>query len=359
VSESKTMPSISSLQVIASKRSGGAETTFCRLNAALVERAQPTVAVVRCRSMLADTMPGNVPTQVMPMSSYVDLRTVHQLRALVRERGVDLVQSWMTRATWLTRVPKGCVHVARLGGYYRLRYFRHAHAWVVNTQGLRDWMLRAGFPVDRVEWISNFVVPPDASQPPPFSRQQIGVPEDALLIAAMGRLIPKKGFADLIRAFEGLDARAGGRPVHLMIMGRGPQTDELRALAAPMVDRVHFTGWVDNAITALPLADVFVCPSREEPYGNVMMEAWSLGLPVVSTRSDGGQELIEDRDNGLLCNVADPADLRRALRSVLEDDTLRQQIAGRGKEIFSQRHDQRRAVQAYLDFYERLRRRYG
>lgn len=350
---------LSSIQVIASKRSGGAETTFCRLNEALVGRAQPTMAVVRRDSVLAEALPPEVPARTLPMNSYVDLRTVCGLRSLVRERQVDVVQSWMTRATWLTRVPRGCVHVARLGGYYRLRYFRHAHGWIVNTRGLRDWMLRAGFPADRVEWISNFVVPPEASRPPPFTRKDLGVPEDALLIAAMGRLIPKKGFEDLIRAFEGVEAVIDGRPVHLVLMGRGPQDEVLRKLAAPMAGRVHFTGWVDQAITALPLADVFVCPSREEPYGNVMMEAWSLGLPVVSTRSDGGRELIEDEDNGLLCELADPADLRRALRRVLADRTLREHIAGRGRELFAQRHDRDRAVQAYLDFYARLRLRYA
>lgn len=350
---------IASLQVIASPRMGGAEMTFLRQVQGLRRAGHPVVAAVRRDSALVRALHGEPPLRELPMANYLDLRSALAIRALLREHRCAVVQSWMSRATWLTRAPRGCVHVSRLGGYYHARYFRHAHGWVTVTKGLRDWMLGKGFPADRVEYIRNFIPPLPAGTPPPFTRAQLGIPEDALLIVSMGRFIEKKGYQDLLPAFTALGAQAQGRPLHLLLMGRGPQQKELEALAADAAGRVHFPGWVDQPVAALPLADVFVCPSREEAHGNVMLEAWSQGLPVLSTRTDGGRELIVDGDNGLLCDVADSAGMAAALRRLIVSSGLREQLAGRGRETQRSRHDESASLQAYLAFYERLRRRYA
>jgi L-malate glycosyltransferase len=350
---------VRSLQVIASPRMGGAETTFVRQVHALRRAGHPVVAAVRTGSAVIAAV-GDAPVRCeLAMANYLDLRSVMAIRRLVREHRCDVVQSWMSRATWLTRAPRGSVHVSRLGGYYHARYFRHAHGWVTVTLGLRDWMLRKGFPADRVEYIRNFIPVLPAGTPPPFSRADLGIPEDALLVVSMGRFIDKKGYQDLIPAFVSLGAALQGRPLHLLLMGRGPQQKELESLAAPARGRVHFPGWVDQPVAALPLADVFVCPSREEAHGNVMLEAWSQRLPVLSTRTDGGSELIRDGDNGLLCEIGDAGGLRVQLHRLLTSADLRAQLAGRGLETQRTRHDESATVAAYLDFYGRLRRRFA
>lgn len=350
---------VRSLQVIASPRMGGAEHTFVRQVHALRRAGHPVVAAVRRRSAVVDAV-GDAPVRCeLAMKNYLDLRSVVSIRRLVREHQCDVVQSWMSRATWLTRSPRGCVHVSRLGGYYHARYFRHAHGWVTVTLGLRDWMLRKGFPADRVEYIRNFIPILPPGTPPPFTRAQLGIPDDALLVVSMGRFIDKKGYQDLIPAFVSLGAQLRGRPLHLLLMGRGPQQKELEALAQPARGRVHFPGWVDEPVAALPLADAFVCPSREEAHGNVMLEAWSQRLPVLSTRTDGGRELIQDGDNGLLCDIGDGAGMRAQLQRLLESADLREQLAGRGQETQRTRHDEKATVAAYLEFYERLKRRFG
>lgn len=346
----------SSLQVIASPRMGGAEMMFARLAQALAQRGQPTIAAVRRRAALVGALGDAVAIAQLPMAGYFDLRTTLAIRRLVREHGCGVVQTWMSRATWLTRAPRGCLHVARIGGYYRPRYFRHAHAWVTPTRTLRDWMVQAGFAPSRVAWLPNFV-PQPATLTPPFARADLGIPQDALLIVALGRFIDKKGFGDLLGAFTTLPPTLDRRPLHLLLMGRGPAEQALRALARAGGDgRVHITGWVSEPVAALRLGDIFVCPSREEAHGNVMLEAWMAGLPVISTRSDGGRELIEDGRSGLLCDIADPAGLAAALRRLGESAALRAQLAGRGREVFHERHGEQAVVAAWLDFYARMRR---
>ena len=350
---------IRSLQVIASPGMGGAEMTFLRQVQALNRAGHVTVAAVRRRSSLVGALEGQPLLHELSMANYLDLRSVIAIRSRAREHECQVVQSWMSRATWLTRAPRGCVHVSRLGGYYKAFYFRHAHGWVTVTEGLREWMIQQGFPADRVQYIRNFIPVLRAGTAPPFTRAQLGIPEDALLVISMGRLIDKKGYQDLLPAFASLGNTVAGRPLHLLVMGRGEQQREIEALAAAAPGRVHFPGWVDQPVAALQLADVFICPSREEAHGNVILEAWSQGLPVLSTRTDGGRELIADGDNGLLCDIGDIAGIAAVLRRVLESSDLRASLAGRGRETQHARHGERATIDAYLEFYERLMRRFG
>ncbi|MDD3764206.1 MAG: glycosyltransferase [Nevskiales bacterium] len=345
---------IRSLQVIGSPSMGGAENSFVRLVHALTAAGAPADAVTRSGSDVYRALGDHERRFQVPMRNYFDLGTVMRLRSMLREGAYPIVQTWASRATWLTWAPRGTVHVARLGGYYRLRYFRHADAWIVNTHGLREWMIANGFPSARVVQIDNFV--PECTQPPPFTRAEVGVPDDAMLSIAFGRLVAKKGFADLLRAMAALPERFDGRPHHLLLMGDGPQRAALEALVRELglEARVHFTGWIDVAVAALPLADVMICPSREEPLGNVILEAWSRRLPVVSTRTAGGNELIDDAVNGLLCAVQDPADLARAWRRLLSEPALSAELAARGHERFAARYSPQATVSAYADFYAGL-----
>ena len=353
------MSTVSSLHVLSSPHLAGAENTFLRCVQGLRRAGNPTHIAVKPGSPLARAFASPGAPYELPMRNYLDVPAVLRIRALIRQHQAEVVQSWMSRGTWLTRAPRGCLHVARLGGYYRARYFRHADAWVTVTHTLRKWMLSVGFPPDRVETIPNFVPDVPRDTPPPFSRHDLGIPEDALLIVSMGRLIGKKGYQDLIPAFIELGAQPRGRPLHLLLMGDGPMRAELQGLARAAPGRIHFTGWVDRAETALKLADLFVCPSREEAHGNVILEAWSQRLPVLATRCDGPAELILHEDDGYLAEVADPADLRRALATVIGNPTLMTQMAARGRAMFEERHSETAVVSAYVDFYQRMRMHAG
>lgn len=347
-------PRIASLQLIASPHIAGAETSLLRLVRAMIDAGHAVQVGVRSGSELARRLPDDGSLHRLPFRSYLDLPSVTQIRQLLERLQVPVVQTWASRATWLTRAPQGTVHVARLGGYYKLRYFRHADAWIVNTRGLRDWMVNKGFPPDRVEWINNFVPLAPPGHAPLLSRADHGVPADALLVISMGRFIDKKGFQDLIAAFARLPARIDDRPVHLMLIGDGSLLADLRAAAASLQERVHFTGWLDQPLPLLGLADVFVCPSRVEPLGNVVLEAWSQGLPVICTDTAGGTELIQDGDNGLLTPMRDGPRMAHAMERVLRDAELRGALAGHGRAYLHHRYSAQKTLDATLDFYRRM-----
>ncbi len=353
---------VGSLHVIGSKGLGGAERFFLRLTGALHEAGAPVRAVAPPGAVARELARGQVPWEALPMRGIWDLGAAWRLRRLAREGcpvQTGVVQTYMGRATRLTRLPRrgGPVHLARLGGYYDPAHYRHAHAWVANTRGIREHLLRAGFPAQRVFHIGNFVDPP--APPPPGAgeglRRRLGIPPEARVLLALGRLHPNKGFADLLAALEALAADGAGRPVHLLLAGDGPLRAELEARARrpALAGRCHLLGWVGEPAACFAAAELLVCPSRHEPLGNVILEAWAHGLPVVATATAGPAE-IAGQGQALLVPPGQPAALARALARVLEDEDLAGELAARGREAWEARHRREAVVGAYRELYRRL-----
>ncbi|HKJ72218.1 MAG TPA: glycosyltransferase, partial [Gammaproteobacteria bacterium] len=298
--------------------------------------------------------------QAVPMRSVWDLAARRRIGKAARRFNADIVQTYMGRATRLTHLRPGRrpVHVARLGGYYDLKGYRHAHAWVGNTRGICDYLVRGGLPARRVFPIGNFVEAAAPADPAELQRLRtaLGLPADALVVTALGRLHPNKGFADLLTAFSDLPAAVGERPVHLIVVGDGPLAAELRSQATELdLDRrLHWAGWQNDPAPYYELADLFVCPSRHEPLGNVILEAWSHGLPVLATRSLGAEELIRDQDTGALVPVGDPHALSHAMAGLLRDEGARHALAGAGTAEVRRSHSREAVVGAYRAMYGEL-----
>jgi len=119
----------------------------------------------------------------------------------------------------------------------------------------------------------------------------------------------------------------------LWIAGSGPEEARLKAMATALglEPRVRFLGWRDDPSALYRAADVCVFPSRYEPLGNVVIQAWAHGLPVVAAESQGPKALIEPGKDGLLTTIDDADALAQGVRRLLADKDLRAQIAGHGK----------------------------
>ena len=349
-----------SLHVIGGKGSGGAERFAVRLVNALARSGQPVAAVTVAGGEIARAIDPAVRQYDAPMLGVWDRYSRWKINRAIADFRPDVVQTYLGRATRIVRLThKHPVHLARLGGYYKLRGYRHAHAWVGNTQGLCDHLVANGFDATRVTRIGNFV---DA--PPTFGRDE----QDALrtkynldgcrVIAGVGRLHPVKGWDDLLQAFARLPAALDGQPLCLLAVGDGPLRKELEQLAAGLgiADRVRWAGWQDQPAALYQLADVFVCSSVSETLGNVILEAWTNRTLVVSTRAQGPLELIEDGVNGLLAPLSDPAGLAAVLNTALTlDPAQRARMIEAGEAEVARHYSEAAIVAAYIGLYARLR----
>ena len=136
-------------------------------------------------------------------------------------------------------------------------------------------MRHQGIAEARSHYLPNFA--PDLGGAAPAT---LGLPPGPLVLA-LGRLHRNKAFDVLIRALAHLPG------VQAVIAGDGPERGALEALARQegVADRVHMPGWRSDTAALLAAADLLACPSRLEPLGNVVIEAWSAGRPIVAARA--------------------------------------------------------------------------
>ncbi len=157
----------------------------------------------------------------------------------------------------------------------------------------------------------------------------------AVKFLAVGRLVEKKGFADLLRAFAVL-CQANGN-ASLRFVGDGPLRKSLEKLALELgVDsRVKFLGSLkrDAVLKELREADVFVHPSvvlangDQDGIPNVVLEAMACGLPVVGADIEGIREVIRSYQNGIVAKSGDVAALASAMEQLAQSSSLRSELS--------------------------------
>ena len=313
------------LHILGSARDGGAETYFLDLVTALHAEAGDQAAALRAHHHREETLAAAaVPYAVAPFGGPLDVRTRPRLRRFAREEEPSVAVAWMNRAARFT--PRGSPRVGRLGGYYDLKYYRGFDHLVANTADIGAWLRREGWPAERLSVIPNFAEPA-TTDAEPVARGTLDTPSDAPLLLAMSRLHPAKGLDVLLRALAHLPE------AWLWIAGSGPLEAELKAQAKSLgVDgRVRFLGWRSDASALYRTADLTVFPSRYEPLGNTVIQAWAHGSPVVAAAAQGPSDLIEDGENGLLAPVEDDAALADAVRRVLASPALAGRLAEAGR----------------------------
>ncbi len=324
---------------------GGAEAFFTRLALALNRASLEQRVVIRKNQRRAEALrAGGVEPVQLPFGGMLDWRTPRALKREIADYRPDVVLTWMNRASVIC--PKGdFVHVGRMGGYYDLKYYQSCDHLIGNTQDIVDDLVKRGWPADRAHYLPNFVI---QQRMPPLPRKQFYTPDGAPLVLGMGRLHENKAFDVLLKAV----ARVPN--VYLWIAGEGPLRRELEALAEKeaVKPRVRFLGWREDTAALLATADVFVCPSRLEPLGNVVIEAWAEGVPVIAADSYGPGTLIEHRETGILVPVDDAQTMGRAIRNLLEDDNLRQRIARQGQATYEENFTEEKVVGQYMEFLE-------
>ena len=355
-----------SLHAIGSKTLGGAERFCIRLLDALRERGETVSALVRRGSEVIGAVPDGIPVTQSPMRTVWDPWSKWAVAHAIAALRPDIVQTYMGRATRLTRIPAGGgpVHVARLGGYYKLDGYRHAHAWIGNTRGVCDYMIDNGLPAERVFHIGNFIDLPQTHSAAERAGLRVAwrLPGDAYVLMTAGRFVEVKGHGLLLDALARLPERLDGRPVRLLLLGDGVLERPLRERAARLGigDRVVWTGWQTDPASFYEVADQVVFPSREgETLGNVILEAWAHGKPIVVTQFRGAREITRHGVDAWQVPCEDVSALAEGIRHVASDPGLAAALAGRGYERV--RLDFSRAAVAgqYIELYGELRRRQG
>lgn len=336
------------LTMLAGASVGGAETFFVSLTLALARAGLGVRPVLKPNPARQQTFSrAGLSYATAPFRSVLDFSTASVLRHTVKDFAPDIVLAFAGRAA--SFAPKGRhTVIGRLGGYYNLRNFRSCDYLVCNAPDLVRYVREGGWPAEKVFLIPNFPFVPDA---PALDRALFHTPQDAPLAVALGRLHPNKGLDVLIRA-------AGEIPeLFVWIAGEGPERQNLEKLGRDLGlgRRVKFLGWRDDRAALYKAADLCVYPSREEPFGNVVVEAWSCGIPIVTTASTGPAWLTRKDEDAIVTPVDDTAAFAAGIRRVIASKALAASLVSAGRRRIEQDFSEDAIVRRYSELFEKAR----
>ncbi|HSD51858.1 MAG TPA: glycosyltransferase family 4 protein [Candidatus Methylomirabilis sp.] len=240
----------------------------------------------------------------------------------------------------------------------RKRMLQRVDAFVTLTQSVESELVEFGLGAIPRHRIPNGVdlslFSPATGDERRTLRARLGLPEDRILCAFVGRLTHQKDPDLLLQAW----ALVPRSQAHLVLVGDGPLRSRLEACvnSGPRKAQITFTGASANVVRYLKAADLLVLPSRAEGMSNVILEAMACGLPIVATDLPGNRDVLgEDGKLGLLVPVGNPAPLAEAIETLVASADLRRELGRAARIEVEMRFDIQRVVGQYLSLYEELR----
>jgi len=265
------------LHIVAGAGQGGAE-TFC-LDAvkALHDRGVEQVMIGRPHPHYLEALQArgirHYPLSFSPWLKYLQKKKID---ALIQNERPDLIHSWMNRGASFTPKQQDIPVLGWFGGYYDLKNYGACDFYMGVTRDIVRHIKEASGRPDRAYLGHTFGTLEPA---PKVLKSDYGIPEDAPMVLLLSRMHWKKG-VDLL-----LDAARDLPGVYFLMAGDGPDLEKYKSMAAEfgVEDRAIFPGWCDNRAALLDIADLCVLPSRYEPFGTVIAEAWFAKTPLVAT----------------------------------------------------------------------------
>jgi glycosyltransferase involved in cell wall biosynthesis len=330
------------LHVMAGSQVGGAEAFFERLVLKTHQRGkvEQRALIRHYPARTALLMQEGVPVTTAPFMGWWDLTTHLRLRALIREFKPDIIMAWMGRAASFLPAKTTAVKLGRLGGYYAMKRFHYCDHLIGNTPDIVAKLIKGGWPEVKVSYVPNFV---SVTPAPAADRALYQTPTDVPLVLALGRYHPVKGFDMLLEALSKIP------DAWLWLVGEGAEAQALKeqATALGIVERVRFLPWQHDPSPLYAAANVVVCASRHEPLGNVILEAWAAGTPIISTPVEGPSFLIAQGKTGWLSHDVSSAAIAVCLNEVLADKESAMKVAQAGQDYYQEHFSEERVLDHY------------
>jgi len=299
---------------------------------------------------------------------------------LFRERAVDIVHAYLYDASLAARVAARISRVpvvltstrASLGYLPKIAWWldritaRWSQRIIAVSNGTADFIVRReGIPAEKVVVIPNGV---DVSLFHPGDRRaaraNLAIPQDAFVVACVGRLREQKGHRYLLDALDAV--RSEIPSILCLIAGEGPLSGQLEARAQllGLAGVCRFLGLVNPIQHVYEAADVLVLPSLYEGMPNVVLEAMATGRPVIATAVEGSTDLVVPSVTGILIPAGNVGALATALLRLARDPDRRTEMGRQSRLIAERKYGIERMVAAverlYLkEFAQRKRRMTG
>jgi glycosyltransferase involved in cell wall biosynthesis len=294
-----------------------------------------------------------------------DAGVVWQLARALRHQRPALLQTFLFHANLAGRLAGWRAGVPKVISGIRVAEHRtRMHLWldritnrlvdrnVCVSQAVADFSIRrAKLDPRKIIVIPNGVDAARFSAASPADLKQYGIPVGSRTFLFVGRLDQQKGLSYLLAAWQRLVATHPA--LQLLLVGEGPLRPALEAqiVELGLTASVRLLGWREEIPELMRAVDCVVLPSLWEGMPNVVLEAMAAGLPVVATRVEGTQEVIQDGRTGWLISPRSVSELTRALTEVIADPAAAQLRGECGRELVQQQFTWEAMVNRYEQLY--------
>ena len=345
-------PPIKVLQVMSGAGVGGIETFFFDAVEALHQAGLCQHVAIRPNvpsrqiARLKELGIGVTTAGFRPLWPWPTRRTLERVHRSFRPQ---IAQYWTGRAGHFARRQTGCANIGWFGGYRQMTDFRACDDFIAITPDLERHLRDGGVDESHIARVHTFSTLQEGPVSP-VSRARFDTPDDVALLLVLARLHPKKGIDTLLYALKEVEG------AFLWIAGEGPNRKEYEELAHTLgLDaRVRFLGWQEDRAGLLSACNICVMPSRFEPFGTVMAEAWSARRPLIVAAAQGPRAFVRDGENGLMVPIDNPAALAAAIRLILNAPDLAERLVEGGTRSFENAFTAKAYVRGTFALYRRV-----
>ncbi len=328
---------------------GGVERQVERLAALLEKDGAGQRVMMRAEPVRAQRLAaiGAIPIE-MEFPGRFGFMDRRRINTAIRKFAPDVVVSWTPDVAPM--VEKGpFTHVGRLGFEADRTAFLHCDRLFTPAQARADAAASGGWPAERIKVLPHLPRRDDAPVTP-VSRKTYYTPPTAKLIVTSLRLTVGAGLDVLLEAVSRLSG------YYLWILGDGADRAALEQLAHEkgVKPRVRFMGWQDDVAPFLAAADVFVSTGRKEDVADAVVEAWSMGAPVIAADSLGPGLLVRHQENGMLVPVGDAVSTAEAIKWLCQDKALATKLGEAGRAAYAASFTYAKIAPEYLAYFNSL-----
>lgn len=334
------------LNIMSGANSGGAENFFERLTIAIEKEDLEQKVIIRHHQKRFDYLNTKL-KNVKSIKLFNNFNPFCQsvIETSIKEFMPDIILTWMNRASRTLPNEKFGpeIVVGRLGGYYKMKNYSKCDYLIANTEDIKNYIIDSGWDSNKVTFIPNFV------NPNKKTKLDLKFDKKKTLIA-MGRFHENKGFDVLIKSLSFLPS------YNLIIVGQGLLKDLYEELIEKynLKERVKIFGWTDDISSFLNSASILVCPSRHEPFGNIIIDGWAHKIPVIAANVSGPSNLIKEKINGLKFEKEDIFNLVEKVEEIQKNKKLKDKIIKNAFAEYSKKFTQEIIVKKYISFFRKI-----
>ena len=340
------------LNIISGSHKGGAEKFFERFTVSIngYLNISQKIIIKKNQDRFVFFKKKGIDVTQLAFRSNFDFFTKEKVKYHIKSFRPDIVLTWMNRASNMLPEKKDYDYktVGRLGGYYKIKNYLKCDYLIANTEDIRTYIIEEGWDPDKVFYIPNFV---EKSSDKKLDKSKHNTPKEKNILLALGRFHENKGFDILIKSLKKLPE------YYLWILGRGELKKYYVQLAKKndVIERVKFIDWIDEPSKYFNTADILVCPSRIEPLGNIVIEAWAHKIPVIASDIMGPKKLIRNNENGLKFDVENIDELVLRVNTLRKSPALKKKIITNGYDDYLSKFSEKKIKDKFLKFFNDIR----